>query len=156
MTTRSVAAPAALLVLLGAVGFAAPAAAQVRHHHRVLTVSESGVRYERHAQRGGSALVSDGPGTGYGFHRLPGPFRIGAAIARDRQADAVHQAVINDAIDNADLYHGYPGSSVYQYGSHAAYGVFTGGDSYGTPYFAGYYGPGDGADYGVFGHAYAN
>ena len=38
-------------------------------------------------------------------------------------------------------YYGFPGDSVYGAGNHAAYGVFNGADGYGSPYFAGYYGP---------------
>ena len=45
---------------------------------------------------------------------------------------------------------------MYGAGNHAAYGVFNGADGYGSPYFAGYYGPADGTDYGPFGHAYDN
>ena len=35
-------------------------------------------------------------------------------------------------------------------------GVFSYPDGYGSPYFAGYYGPGDGENYGPFGHAYTD
>ena len=117
----------------------------------------SGVSYDRAPQRGGSqALVSDGPGTGFGFHRLPGPYRFAAAVHRDRQSQALRDAVVTDAITNGNGNYGFGlrGDSVYGYGNNASYGVFSGSDGYGSPYFAGYYGPGDGADYGPFGRAY--
>lgn len=118
--------------------------------------SRSGVRFARRTKRGGTqALVNDGRGTGFGFHRLPSPYRLAAARQRHRQADAVRQAVIDDALTSGGSY-GFYGDSVYGEGNDAAYGVFDGADGYGSPYFAGYYGPGDGVDYGPFGHAYAD
>ena len=126
-------------------------------HHVAHARDNGGVHYADRAQRGGSqALVSDGPGSGFGFHHNPGPFRVGAAIARNRQVDAVHSAVLDDAIGSQPRGYGLYGDSVYGYGNGAAYGVFNGSDGYGSPYFAGYYGAGDGADYGPFGHAYTN
>ena len=134
--------------------FAAPAAAASRHHHRSFA---SGVSYDHVARQGGSqALVSDGPGTGFGFHSLPTPYRVAGAIHRDRQSGAVRSAVITDALTHGGGPYGdaLPGDSVYGYGNGATYGVFSGADGYGSPYFAGYYGPGDGADLGPLGHAY--
>ncbi len=140
------------LALAGAacMALALPAAAQMRH-------SRIGVSYERAAHgQGGQALVSDGPGTGYGFHRLPQPYRFAAAVHRDRQGRAVRDAVITDALTNGNGNYGFGlrGDSVYGYGNRASYGVFSGADGYGSPYFAGWYGPGGGADLGPLGHAY--
>ena len=126
------------------------------HHHVSNAASKSGVRYGGNANHGYQALVSDGPGSGFGFNHNPGPYRVGAAIARDRQVDAVHRAVLDSAIDSQPRGYSLYGDSVYGHGNGAAYGVFNGSDGYGSPYFAGYYGAGDGADYGVFGHAYSN
>ncbi len=136
------------------------ASATARHGGRHLAfVSQSGrgVRYAPAPRHGGyQPLVSDGYGTGFGFHRNPAPFRVGAAVARDRQRGAVRSAVLSDAIESQPYDYGFYGDSVYGEGAGAAYGVFNGADGYGSPYFAGYYGPGDGADYGAFGHGYAN
>ena len=132
---------------------AAPAAAAPRH----LRMHAAGVTFDRAPQRGGSqALVTDGPGTGFGFHRLPAPFRYAAAASRERQSAALRTAVVTDALTNGSGNYGFglPGDSVYGYGNRASYGVFSGSDGYGSPYFAGYYGPGGGADLGPLGHAY--
>ena len=142
----------ATLALAGITGLAlaGTAAAQMRH-------ARVGVSFDRAARgHGGAALVSDGPGTGFGFHRLPQPFRFAAAVHRDRQARAVRDTVITDALTNGNGGYGFalPGDSVYGFGNRGSYGVFSGADGYGSPYFAGYYGPGDGADLGPLGHAY--
>ena len=145
------------LLAVAAVGLmAAPAAAASSHHRRAAT----GVSYAPYAHQvarraGGQRLVSDGPGTGFGFNHSPLPVRIGAWRQRARQADATHEAVEDDALTSGG-YYGFPGDSVYGAGGRAAYGVFNGADGYGSPYFAGYYGPADGTDYGPFGHAYDN
>ena len=107
----------------------------------------------RTSHTGYQRLVSDGPGTGFGFNHDPLPYRVGAWRQRYRQAEATHQAVIDDALTSGG-YNGFPGDSVYGEGNHSAYGVFNGADGYGTPYFAGYYGPASGTDYGPFGRAY--
>ena len=137
------------------VAVAAPASAASRSHHRAAYAS--GVSYTHATRHGGAqALVSDGPGTGFGFYRLPGPYRVAAAIHRGRQSDAVRSAVITDALTHGGGPNGnaLPGDSVYGFGNGATYGVFSGADGYGSPYFAGYYGQGDGADLGILGHAY--
>ena len=128
------------------------ASAASRHH-----TSHAGVRFSQAPRHGGyQALVSDGPGTGFGFHRLPLPYSVAAVRQQDRQSRAVREAVGASALDSTGFREGFPGDSVYGAGTGAAYGVFNGADGYGSPYFAGYYGPGDGEDYGVFGHTYAN
>ena len=141
---------------------AVPASAAPRHHAR--HTAAAGVSYERsgHAQRGGyQAMVSDGPGTGFGFHRLPGGYRVAAAAARGRQEDsqraAIHSAVIDDAVESYGGFgDGLAGEGGFGVGGYGHRGVFSYPDGYGSPYFAGYYGPGDGADLGPLGHAYAN
>ena len=148
-----------VLVLLAGAGLVAgagPAAAGARHvlHHR------AGVHFARGHVPGGAenggyqALVSDGPGSGFGFHHLPYPLHVAAVDAHARQAAAVRSAVTTDALTQGFNGYGFRGDSVYAEGPRASYGVFNGADGYGSPYFAGYYGPGGGADYGVFGHAY--
>ena len=154
--------------LAGGVAFtAAPqASAASRHHarHAHNASSYAGVSYERsgHASRSGyHTLVSDGPGTGFGFHRLPGGYRVAAAAAQARHNDsqraAIHSAIADDAVESygafGDGLYGDNGIGLNGYGHR---GVFSYPDGYGSPYFAGYYGPGDGADLGVLGHAYAN
>lgn len=122
-----------------------------------------GVTYGRHvashrgAVRGGRyALVNEGPGTPYGFYPLPQPYRAAARVARWRQADAVHEAVETDALTSGGFRSGFLGDDVAGSVPYSGYGVFNGADGYGTPYFAGWYGPADGADYGPFGRAYTD
>ena len=134
-----------------ALAAASPASAASRHRHHY------GVSFQQAPRHGGyHTLVSDGPGTGFGFHRLPAPYRFAAAVHRDRQSEAVRSAVITDAVTNGNGPYGFGlrGDSVYGYGNGATYGVFSGADGYGSPYFAGWYGPGDGADLGPLGHTY--
>ena len=144
--TKLLLAGAALALLPSATS----AAAASRMHRRA--AYPSGVSFAQMPQHGGSqALVSDGPGTGFGFHRLPEPYRFAAAVHRDRQSAAVRSAVITDALTHGGgLYGGYG----YGFGTRSTYGVFNGADGYGSPYFAGWYGPGGGADLGPLGHTY--
>ena len=134
------------LAVVACAASAVPASAQMRHGR---------VSYDRPAH-GQGVLVSDGPGTGFGFYRLPQPYRIAAAVHRDRQARALRETVVTDALTHGNGNYGFalPGDSVYGFGNRASYGVFSGSDGYGSPYFAGYYGPGGGADLGPLGHAY--
>lgn len=146
-----------------ALALAAPASAAPRHHARS-TTSEAGVSYDRSGQSshsGYQTLVSDGPGTGFGFHRLPGGYRVAAAAARERHADsqraAIHSAIADDAVESYGAFGGgLYGSNGIGRGGYGNRGVFSYPDGYGSPYFAGYYGPGDGADLGPLGHAYSN
>ena len=144
--TRLLLAGAALALL----PFATSAAAASRVHRR--SAYASGVKFDHVPRHGGyQALVSDGPGTGFGFHRLPEPYRFAAAVHRDRESAAVRSAVITDALTHGGgLYGGYG----YGFGTRRTYGVFNGGDGYGSPYFAGWYGQGGGADLGPLGHTY--
>ena len=126
-----------------------PGSAAPAHRHK------SGVHFSQKTVRGGTqALVSEGPGTGYGFHRLPGPYRVGARLARERQADAVHDAVETDALTTGPYRSGFYGDDTEGSRPYSAYGVFNGADGYGSPFFAGYYGPGDGEDLGPLGRTY--
>lgn len=152
---------ASAAVALAAFAFAPPASAAPKHHgsHAAKATSGTGsVRFARRSARGSGyqTLVTDGEGSGYGFHRLPYPYRAAARVEEDRQSDALRSAVDTDALTSGDWDSGYLGSNVYSYGNNAAYGVYNGSDGYGSPYFAGYYGPGDGEDYGPFGRAYTN
>jgi hypothetical protein len=150
-------ASAIAVVSAAMLAVATPAFAASRHHATHAGFSHPGVRFAHAPQRGGyQALVSDGPGTGFGFHRLPLPYSVAAVHQQERQSRAVRDAVGASALDSTGFREGFPGDSVYGAGSGAAYGVFNGADGYGSPYFAGYYGPGDGQDYGVFGHAYTD
>ena len=137
---------------LGAFALAAgPAAADTLkvHKHHVARAGTRGVAHNSGSQQ----LVSDGPGTSFGFHRDPAPFRIGARRYRNRQANAVQEGVDIDAATSGGEW-GFPGDSVYGASNRGSYGVYDGADGYGSPYFAGFYGPGGGTDYGPFGHAY--
>ena len=148
MTLTRAALAASTFALAASFGLGAAAAAP-RHH------AKPGVHFAARAETGGyQPLVSDGPGTGLGFHHMPGPYRVGALIHRDRQAQALRETVETDALTHGSYRSGFLGDSVYGSGTNAAYGVYNGADGYGSPYFAGYYGPGGGTDYGVFGHAY--
>ena len=147
-----------LAAALVALAFAAPASAAPRHQAR--RTAAAGVSYDHggHARRSGyQALVSDGPGTGFGFHRLPVGARVAATVSRDRQAAAVRSAVIDDAVESYGPFgDGLAGEDGIGAGGYGHRGVFSYPDGYGSPYFAGYYGPGEGADYGPLGHAYTN
>lgn len=155
----------AVAALAAAAGFAVPASAAPRHHRAahtgaaVQTGRSVAIDYDRsgRAPHGSQALVSDGPGTGFGFHRLPGPYRVGAAAARGRQRDAVHSAIVDDAVESygyGPFYGGLVGAGGFGANGYGNRGVFSYPDGYGSPYFAGYYGEGGGADLGVLGHAY--
>jgi hypothetical protein len=120
------------------------------------SVHHSSVRYAEAPRYGGAhPLVNDGPGTPLGFHQLPPRYRIGARIARNRQVAALHETVETDALTSGGFRSGFLGDDVAASVPYSNYGVFSGADGYGSPFFAGYYGPGDGADLGPLGHTYA-
>lgn len=132
----------AALVLGATALLAGPAAAQPHKAHR------------RHLARADSQrLVSDGPGTAYGFHRDPAPFRVGAWRRHYRGPTAVQETADIDAATSGGAW-GFPGDSVYGEGKYSNYGVYSGAGGYGSPFFAGFYGPASGTDYGPFGQAY--
>lgn len=131
--------------------------ADAASRHKPGVVYSHQARSHHGAVRGGRyALVNEGPGTPYGFYPLPQPYRTAARVARWRQADAVHEAVETDALTSGGFRSGFLGDDVAGSGPYSGYGVFNGADGYGTPYFAGWYGPADGADYGPFGRAYTD
>jgi hypothetical protein len=143
-----------LLAATAVLAASAAEAASTRHHAR----AKVGVRYAHRHVEGRQALVSDGPGTGFGFHHLAGGRgapepAYGPAAA---QAEAVRQAVETDAITSGGFRSGFLGDDVAASVPYSNYGVFSGADGYGSPFFAGYYGPGDGPDTGDFGAAYDN
>ena len=151
--------------VVGVAGFALAGPASAATHHRARHAAAAGVSYTHSGQAQNSGyhtLVSDGPGTGFGFHRLPGGYRVAAAAARGQHADAqraaIHSAIADDAVESygpfGDGLAGEGGFGAGGYGN--GRGVFSYPDGYGSPYFAGYYGPGDGADYGPLGHGYTN
>ena len=158
MTSRTTKVAIALTTGAGllspSIASARAAAPAIRHaHHGVHFAGTRGAAGT--AQRGGyQALVSDGSGTGFGFHHLPYPLHVAAVDAHNRQAAAVRSAVTTDAFTQGFNSYGFRGDSTYGEGNRASYGVFDGPDGYGSPYFAGYYGRGEGTDYGVFGRAY--
>ncbi|MGO9674644.1 MAG: hypothetical protein ACLPSF_10850 [Methylocella sp.] len=101
--------------------------------------------------RGGhfAELVGD-PDGGMGFYPLPWVYRVGAWRARQRRAFNSYNA-IRFAIMSQAMY-----SYVFPYNDNRP-GVFNAYDGYGTPFFAGYYGPGDpAADPSPFGRPYRN
>jgi hypothetical protein len=103
------------------------------------------------------ALVGD-KSSGYGFYPLPWHYRVGAWRWRQqraaRSAEALGVAVASTAVYSYG--YGFPGG--YGYGLSNHHGVFNPVDGYGSPFFAGYYGPaGDsGGDPGPFGRPYGN
>jgi hypothetical protein len=110
-------------------------------HGRVVRIGRSGGHY--------ADLVGD-PDSGLGFYPLPWAYRVGAWRARQRQAynayDDVRFAIMSQAIY----------SYAWPYNDNRA-SVFNVYDGYGTPFFAGYYGPGDpDAPRGPFGRPYRN
>jgi len=116
-----------------------------RPHHHLHNVYLHNVEFGRWAassrvRRGHgrryAALVGE-PGTGLGFYALPMPVRVGAwryrmAHARPYWQNPVRFAVAADAARYPDWVVGPNG---YRYG------VFDPIEGYGSPFFAGYYGP---------------
>ena len=119
-TTRSRLCLAAAVVGVAGLAMALPAEAAPRHHARHMAAAGVSFGHGSHRQHDGGyqTLVSDGSGTGFGFHRLPGPYRVGAAVARNRQSDAVRSAVIDDAVES--------------YGSGPFYGGLVGDNGFGA------------------------
>jgi hypothetical protein len=95
-------------------------------------------------------LVGD-PDSGLGFYPLPWVYRVGAWRERQRRAYNSYNAV-RFAIMSTTLY----ANAWWPYGFGPHRGVFNPYDGYGTPFFAGYYGPaGDpGAARGPLGRPY--
>ena len=106
-------------------------------------------RTRGHHGTGLVTLVGDRE-SGLGFYPLPSQYRGRGRVA-DRRGDAIRYAV------GAEMGNGYfYGLGGEDYGERHHHAVFNPVDGYGTPFFAGYYGPaGDpDADRGPFGNAY--
>jgi hypothetical protein len=143
------------LAASAALGVGAAEAASQRHHAR--HHASGNVQFAHH-RSGGQTLVSDGPGTGFGFHHLAGGrvARGGVYGPADAQAAAVRESVETDALTSGGFRSGFLGDDVAASVPYSNYGVFSGSDGYGSPFFAGYYGPGDGNDLGDLGTTYDN
>jgi hypothetical protein len=125
--------------------------AQVSGRHMSLRFAGPGIetRTRGHHGTGLVRLVGDRE-SGLGFYPLPSQYRVRGRVA-DRRGDAIRYAV------GAEMGNGYfYGLGGEDYGERHHHAVFNPVDGYGTPFFAGYYGPaGDpDADRGPFGNAY--
>lgn len=148
----------------GSPSMASPRARHISAHH-VEARSVVGGKYASHRMRGRlttvrrhghfAELVGD-PGSGYGFYPLPWVYRAGAWRARQRRAMASAEAIGVAVASTAIYSYGFPYGDDYGFGHH--HGVFNPIDGYGTPFFAGYYGPAGGAgrERGPFGTPYNN
>jgi hypothetical protein len=142
------------LLLCGAGGRAAERPSRSLHHTHARVggpaISYAHGRPVRIGGRGGryADLVGD-PDSGLGFYPLPWAYRVGAWRARERRAFEARND-IGFAIASTAIYNNaWP----YGYGTHR--GVFNPYDGYGTPFFAGWYGPGDpNAEDGPLGRPY--
>lgn len=143
---------AALVLLAAAFAFASAAAAQGRvhrkahHHHRhyVHKVRHHGrigylPRGASERGRGYVELAGD-PESGLGFYPLPYHYRVGAwrYKMRHRAPPWISNGVLYAEMADQARY----GYSYWTTPAHAwKYGVYNPYDGWGTPYFAGYYGP---------------
>ena len=102
-----------------------------------------------HGRSGLVALVGDRE-SGLGFYPLPRQYRTEGA-PRDRRGDAIRYAVATEA--GTSYYYGQGGDG---FADRRGRTLFNPVDGYGTPFFAGYYGPaGDpDEDRGPFGKPY--
>ncbi len=142
---------AAPMLALAAASLLAPATAAARTKARHFQLGYAG-RAEAAAhrpQRGRLAALVGDRESGLGFYPLPAEFRVGGRFGR-RPGNAVREAA---AIDAYTSFNGVYGE--YGRGRHG-HSVFNPVDGYGTPFFAGYYGPaGDpDEDRGLFGRSY--
>ena len=127
--------------------------AQIRGNHMSLRFADPsmmGARGHGHHGTGMAALVGDRD-SGLGFYNPPAQYRAGARLAKSRQGDAIRYA-IGSEMGNG-YYYGIGGEDDGARNHHA---MFNPVDGYGTPFFAGYYGPaGDpDEDRGPFGNTY--
>lgn len=147
------------LAIIAAFALACAAPLQASEHRSVhghATIKGPAVLYAHGRAPHGRArsgyfadLVGD-PDSGAGFYPLPWVYRVGAWRAHQRQAYNSYNA-IRFAIMSQAMY-----SYVFPYNDNRP-GVFNPYDGYGTPFFAGYYGPGDpNAERGPFGRPYRN
>ncbi len=158
-------ATAALVMMAMLSGMAAgPASASVRSQraeaHSATVRRGLRVRYAPKGLRGRltasrrrgyyAPLVGD-RGSGFGFYPLPWVYRVGAWRYRQRRAIEAQNAIRFAVASQAIYSYVFPSDD-------NRHGVFNPYDGYGTPFFAGYYGPaGDpGAERGPFGRPYGN
>jgi hypothetical protein len=121
--------------------------------HATLRYASPGHRVGAHGVKPGhlAALVGDRE-SGLGFYALPrGPRADSNARRADHRGDAIRYAIASEA--GHGFYDGVGGEI---YGDRHHHGIFNPVDGYGTPFFAGYYGPaGDpDAERGPFGNPY--
>ena len=124
---------------------AAPKGANRHFHLGYASGAEASARGPRPGRL--STLVGDRE-SGLGFYPLPAQFRVGGRYGR-RSGDAIRYAVETEAGVNND---GLVGYGRERHG----HTVFNPVDGYGTPFFAGYYGPAGDPDEerGPFGNPY--
>jgi len=150
MTTAIRAAIKPYSIAVAALSSAVPAqAAMTKHgvHHKTMAqirggrmslrfASPSAGNHTRgHHGTGMAALVGDRD-SGLGFYNLPAQYRAGARMARSHQGDAIRYAI------GAEMGNGYYyGAGGEDYGENHHHAMFNPVDGYGTPFFAGYYGP---------------
>ena len=125
---------------------------QIGHGHMSLRFASRSMETARHSRHGtGMAPLVGDRESGLGFYNLPAQYRAGARLARSRQGDAIRYAI------GAEMGNGYfYGLGGEDYGENHHHAMFNPVDGYGTPFYAGFYGPaGDpGADRGPFGNPY--
>jgi hypothetical protein len=145
------------LAIIAAFALASPLqAAEHRAAHNHAAIKGSAVLYAHGRALHGRArsghfadLVGD-PDSGVGFYPLPWVYRVGAWRAHQRQAYNSYSAVRFAIMSQAMYSYAFP----YNDNRPSVYNPF---DGYGTPFFAGYYGPGDlNAESGLFGRPYRN
>ncbi|WP_158809976.1 hypothetical protein [Beijerinckia sp. L45] len=126
--------------------------AQIKGGHMSLRFASPSMGTRAHGRHGTgmTTLVGDRE-SGLGFYNLPAQYRAGARLARSHQGDAIRYA-IGSEMGNG-YYYGVGGEDAGESHHHA---MFNPVDGYGTPFFAGYYGPaGDpDDDRGPFGNPY--
>ncbi len=159
LARMALAATAAAGITLG-LGATAPASAATRHRPAALHPLVSGhatLRFAsplyRFGPRPGHLVTLSGDrASGLGFYPLPPRFRNDPEWrGGGHRGDAIRYAIASEA--GTGLYDGIGGAI---YGERHHHGLFNPVDGYGTPFFAGYYGPaGDpDDDRGPFGKAY--
>lgn len=162
---RLLAAAPAFAVVLGLAAMA-PAQAATRHHakaspslrhastsrHFSLGFAAAPTRYPRPGRHNSGlvGLVGDRE-SGLGFHALPPQFRSYRMARRHRPGDAIDYAIAAEMGN----YYGVGGYAPYERHAHL---MFNPVDGYGTPFFAGYYGPAGDPDEerGPFGNPYTD
>jgi hypothetical protein len=147
------------LAIIAAFALASSAPLQASEHraaHGHAAIKGSAVLYAHgralhgRARNGHFADLVGDPDSGAGFYPLPWVYRVGAWRAHQRQAYNSYNAVRFAIMSQAMYSYAFP----YNDNRPSVYNPF---DGYGTPFFAGYYGPGDlNAESGPFGRPYRN